>query len=311
MESIISKINTNFKLYNFRKIFLLTWLFIGVGIVLLILFSAVSITMPRRSFFSYFFQIFGAFVMATFILMAYGGVYYIVTAPEITKGLTRRAIRASFGKAHYFFTVSLVTLLFMNIVVMLETGLSTMALVPGIGALVMALLTIPLFIVNALIVLAAITVFAVSPPLIIESNSIRGVFNEYRISLKTRWVSVVLYLIISLSIFALSLMVIYFLLSYINGITKAVQWSISGAYHRSLDLFTYKSYFSQLVYSIIPRSGMVSALDKFGYKEFIYPDLIKFIILFSYTAIGSFAVSFPLAVYFNVSSFFFGDVKMK
>ncbi|HNR88408.1 MAG TPA: hypothetical protein PKM65_08720 [Spirochaetota bacterium] len=308
MKVLRLEIGRSFKLENFKKSFKLTWLYSGIGLLIFLVFLSFSGLVQDRSFFYYFFQNAGMFLMFTLLLMAYAGVYRITKFPEDATKVTRTSIRETAKKAHIIVGTSITTVIVFFAVVMIEVGISSISMIPYAGPLIIALFTIPIFIINFACLLLAICVFAIVPPLVGEFDSVKEIFTELRHIIRHRWLNVIIYLIISLSILFLSMVVIYFLVRYATGVTKAVQWKINAAYPKLMNALTLKSYFTDLIYKITPQPDPADALKRYGMDLFHYLDILRYIVSISYLAVLSFIASFPLAAYFNISSAFFKSI---
>ncbi|PKL37572.1 MAG: hypothetical protein CVV44_14590 [Spirochaetae bacterium HGW-Spirochaetae-1] len=296
-------------LKNFRDSFYLTWLFVGIGLLALFLFILLAQVMPKKSYFFYFFQNVGIFLSFTSLLLAFAGVYMITTSPENAASIRKNATRATFRKSPYILGISLAMVFTIMLVLFIEVGISSVGHIPYAGPVIMTLLTVPIFAVNFFLMLTSICVFAVFPPLVSEAESLKGILLELKISIKERWLNVLVYLIISLSLLFLSLLIIYYLVRYAGGLTKSVQWKVEMAYPKVIKFFTMESLFTDIINSITPRSDSAAALKTYGPEIFDYLSILRYLISASYLVIFSFIISFPLAVYFNISSMFFGKVK--
>lgn len=306
MELFKEEIGKIFKMGNFKKSFALTWLFVGAGIILLVSCNLIADVMPAKSYFSYFFKDAGIFLMITSLLMAFAGVYRVTALKNGEVIAVRESLKSVAEKSHYILGISFGTLLIFLIVVLLEVGFSSVSHIPYAGPFIAAILTIPIFVINLLCLILTICIFAVVPPMVGEAQNIKDFLNELKIIIWKRGLNVVIYVIISLSILAVSMVIIFFIFKFSVGITKAVQWKINAAYPKIISKkFAQASFLTDLVYRITPRPDPVAAFRKYGFKLFDYLNMLKFIISLSYMIVISFIVSFPLSVYFNFSSSFF------
>ena len=299
------KIGMDVKLKNFRQGFMLTWLFISIGIVLYILCMFLGHLTPQGGYFYFFLNNIGILLMFTAFLMSYSGVYRITTAPEGAQSLTRGAIRETMKRGLIILAISFTTVILVTLVVLLQVGVSAVSNIPYAGPFIMALLTIPLFLVNFICFIIAIFVFALSPPMVAEAKSLKDIFIEIRISIVERWANVLLYVFISLAVLAVSVYLIHYIVKYSIGVTIGLQWTLNSVYPGFMRGLSLNSYFSDIAGKIVPTLQM-------GTEDFSgpYGQAITYIVSMSYLALFSFLISFPLTVYFNASSVFFGRVRV-
>ena len=304
---IAYKVGMDVKLKNYWQSFRVTWLFSCIGILVYFLFFLLSTLIPSGTYFYYFLNSTGIFLMFTTLLMAYSGVYQITTAPDDAGDLTRNAIRETLKRGPVIMGISFVTLALVTILVLFEVGLSVISNIPYAGPVLMALLTIPLFLVNFAFLLIAVMVFALTPPLVAEAKTLRDVFIEIKISIMERWINVLMFVCISLAIFIVSVYVLHYLVKIAIGITMAVQWKVNAGYPPAIQAFTLTSYFTDLARQLV--SGM-SISSGYGDMGEIFNTIIRYIITLSYVMLISLLISFPLTIYLNSSSIFFGRVRL-
>ncbi len=310
MQDVTFEIGKSFKIENFKKSFKLTWLYVGIGLFVFILFSLLTMAVPQQSFFYYFIQNIGSFLLFTALLMAYSGVYRITKYPEGSLKVTRTSIKMTAKRFHYILGFSLATIVFLILVVFIEVGISALSYIPYAGPALMGILTIPFFLVNLFCILLAICIFAVVPPLVGEAETAKDLLTELKVVIQEKWLNVIIYLIFSLSVLILSLLIIFYLLKHAIGITKALQWKISAAYPDIARALISESYFTDLINRITPRPEAAANLKAYS-SLFDFVSLLRYLITVSYLAVFSFIISFPLAAYFNLSSFFFKSIWTK
>ncbi|MCP4132124.1 MAG: hypothetical protein GY754_14225 [bacterium] len=320
MEIFKIEIGRPFRLENFFKSFKLTWLFVVLGFVFFHGFNFLSMLVGGHGFIRYFLFNFGIFAAFICLLMAYAGVYWISTSPPDETRLTRRAFSAIGKRIHYIIGISLLTLLFFAVVVVAEVGFSSVGYIPYFGPALLSLLTIPLFLVNFICILIGICVLVVMPPMVGEAKSFKDVLTELKILIKERWINVVLYLIISMAILVVCMIILNILVTFAANITHAAQWKIKNIYPDNIIFFEkarsggalklsqMKSSIVDIVRAITPRPETKgSFIYAYGAK---FTFVIEYIISFSYRGILSLMIAFPLAVYFNISSVYFGRVRV-
>jgi len=292
---------------KFLQVFAITWFFIVLGSALSVVFILIAGNFQKESFFYLFIQNFGIFIFFTSLLSGYAGVYRAVNSPSETVTI-RESIMDSLKRSHYVLAVALITVILFSSVVLVETGVSMVSMVPYAGAALMSLLTAPLFILNIFIVVAAICVFAIASPISSEVDGIKNVISEIRALLKNEWLNIIIYLLVSLSFFLLGIILIVFIIRYAGGITRAVQWKISIAYPPSMKNIISSSYFSDVIRRIVPGVNPMSAIQQYGNDLPDYLRAIKYIITISTILVLSLVATFPLAIYFSLSSAYFKKI---
>lgn len=300
------KIGLDVKLKNFQQSFMLTWLFISIGILAYVLCIILARFTPPGGYFYFFLNNIGIFLLFSTFLMAYSGAYRIVTAPDGARSLTVDAIRETMKRSPVILAISFLTVILVTLVVLFQVGISAVSNIPYVGPMIMAILTIPLFLINFVCFIIAIFVFALSPPMVAEAKTLKDIFIEIRISIIERWANVLLYVFISLAVLGVSVYLIQFIVKYSIGVTIGLQWSLGPIYPGFLRGLSMNSYFSDIAGKIVPTLQM-------GVEDFSgpYGQAITYILGLSYLALFSFLISFPLTVYFNASSVFFGRVRVE
>ncbi len=304
-------IGQSFKFENFKKSFKLTWLYVGIAIVVFLLFVLLAGFLRPRSFFYYFLQNVGIFLAFSIVMAAYAGVYRISTFPEGALKVTRQSIWLTARKFHYLLGFALILVAVFILVVLLEIGITSISYIPYAGPAIITLLTIPLFFVNFVCLLLGICLFVIAPPLVGESQTLAEVFSELKMLLKSKWINLVIYMIISLALLLLSMQIIYYLIRYTAGITKAAQWQLQYAYPEMIHRLGMSSMLTDVLSHVLPRAQTVSPANySIGFVK-----VLKHIVGFGYLVVFSFVAAFPLAAYFSISSQYFKniwrDVKME
>lgn len=311
MESLKASLSNLFPGNTFRRTFYLTWIFILIGIVLLILFFSLARIANNKSFIYFFIQNIGVFFMFTSLILAYSGVYFITTSSRADGQRFRLIFTDSIKRAPAILCVTLGAAVFLFVLALLEVGLSMISHIPYAGPGIISLLTIPLFLINLASLLLAISIVLLVPPMICDGKSIRDIFTEMKSLVKGEWISIILYIIMSFALLLLFVYIGYYLVKYAVGITKAVQWKIGEAYPAILKGFVKKSYISDVIARITPNPDPISAFKKYGFEIFKYVDILKYIIGISYALLMSFLISFPFSIFFRMTSAFSKSISGK
>ena len=293
-----------FQIDSFKKSFKLTWLFVASGQIVFIIFYILAMNIAKGNYFFYFLQNTGIFFLFVILLMAYTGVYIITRFPAGENRVTRQAIGAALKKSHYVFGISLAAGILVTVIVLIEVGISSLGFIPYAGPPLVALLTAPMFLVNITCLFFMVCFFALVPPMIAEASSFGGIVREFRTVFRERWLSVLMYLIISLSILILSALIIYYLVRYSVGITMAAQWKLNAVYPGAIKSLASESYLTELVNYITPIPETLTYF-KFNFGSGWMLNSLTYFIGLSYLLGLSLVISLPLAAYFNISSLYF------
>ncbi len=293
---------------KFMQVFGITWFFIVLGSVLSMIFIFMAGIFQKDGFLYFFLLNFGIFVFFTFLLAAYSGIYRVVNSASDDIN-TREAVIDSLKRSRYVIALSLLTVIAFSAVIMLETGLSMVSLVPYAGPMVMSLLTAPVFILNILIVIAAICTLAAIPPVAAEVEGVKNIALEVYGLLKKEWLNIIFYLLVSIALLILCIILMVFVIRYAGGITKSIQWKVAIAYSPSMKNLISASYFSEFISRIIPVDNTMSALQQYGNDLPGYLKIVKNTITVSFIIVLTMLVSFPLAVYFSFISVYFKKIR--
>lgn len=308
MDQITHELISGFRYESLKKAFLVSWIFIVTGLAALLLAVLISPLFGRGGIAHDMVLNFGWFLFLNSVLMAFAGVYRINGSPGGEPGIGSIVVDL-LKKSHYFlgFTAGIAMVLLS--LLFLEFGVSALAYVPFAGPVLVALLTGVFFLANLVVVSVALGGMAVLPPLATESVTFRGLLKSIRELLRSRWLNVLFFLLISASVLLISVMVLYYIIRYAMGITHSVQWKINAAYPRPLSAINLGSYIVDIVNRITPAADPIGAFMTYGNRVFDYLNILKILIGLSYAAVFSFIASFPMAVYFSLSSIFFNRLR--
>lgn len=303
---INSKNLFNIKPAEFLPSFMVTWISVLTGSVLSMALILSAGIFERGGFLYNFVQHFGVFIFSVSILAGYCGVYMTVNSGSGVVSV-KDALRKSFKKSGYVLLISLIVMGVFTGFILLQAGFSMVAEVPYIGAGFITLLTAPLFILNFAAIIVVICFFTVFPTVIadVDSAVLKTVFADTIKKVKSSWLQIVLYLFVSVTLLAMTMLLILFIARYSGGITKALQWKINMAYSASMSNMITGSYFSDLIYAITPEPESLSALKRHGPENILMLLRIgKNVVTVSYILLVSLLISFPLAVFFRITSQF-------
>ncbi|MCX7678982.1 MAG: hypothetical protein N2316_07160 [Spirochaetes bacterium] len=285
-----------FELKHFRQNFLITWAYVSIAIAIFLLFVFLAGFLPARNFFYYLIQNVGIFLAFTVVLAGYSAIFGIVNSPQ--NALRMENVKWTLKNFHYFLGISLAFIIIFLAIVFVEIGISAISYIPLVGPAIITLLTIPLFFVNFICILCGVCLFVVFPLLVWDLHSIKETVKKLKRIFQHKWLYVLCYAVVSISILLLAMQLIFYLIRYAAGITKAAQWQIHYALPEMVNRLGMSSLFTDILSQIFPRPQTVSpATYSVGFV-----NVLKYIIGISYTIVFSFIATFPLTMYFLISS---------
>lgn len=304
MESVKSWMSQLFPGKSFLKSFFLTWVFIVIGILILILFLSISKLAPKKGFLYFLIQNIGIFFIFSSLIVSYSSVYLLITSSQSEGQRFRLIFTDSIKRAPAILCVTFGAAFFLLVIALAEVALSMVSHIPYAGPGIIALFTIPLFLINLASLMLAISVILLVPPMVCEGKNIKDIFADMKSLVKGEWIAICIYIVLSITLLMLFIYISLYLVKYAVGITKAVHWKIGEAYPALLKGLVKKSYVSDVIARITPNSDPISAFKKYGLDIFKYVDILKYMIGISYAIIVSFLVSFPLSIFFGMTSAF-------
>lgn len=294
---------------SFKKSFFLTFYYTLTGLVLLSIFLIIADNTLKRSFFYYFSQNAGIFFLFVSLLTAYSGVHRINTGATGNDIGAWKIFISTFKKAHYVLAVTLIVILSIGAIAAAELGISMISYIPYAGPIIIILLTIPMLIINLGLLVTAISVIILAPPMIGEDKNFNGIIRQIIGLLKKKGLYIITYILISLIIFYLFLKAVYMITGYSTGLTKAMQWQVNIAYPVMVENFVLYSYVTDILQKIGPAPGTLLLLRKYGFEILDYVSLVKYSTGIFFYAAFAFIFSFPFALYFTVLSGFYKRVR--
>jgi len=298
---MIEIFNELFEPGKFKVRFKITWIYVCAGTLMLFLFFLLAAFIVKKGFFHHFLENTGMFLMFTSLLVAYSGVYHHISLNNnetTVKGL----VKESFGKIHYVFGISFVTVLFLSLIVLFEFGFSYISMIPYAGPAIISIMTIPYLFINIVLFVLAVCVFFLFPPMIYNDLSLKDIAIDVRDLIRQKWLVIAVYSLVSILLLLVLIVAVLFVVKYTAGITKSLQWKIELTYPKMIQALTMKSYFTDLIKTIAPGSDSIAALKQYGTSIFRYIDMLRYVIGFSYLIAFTAIISFPLTVFFNFSS---------
>ncbi len=181
--------------------------------------------------------------------------------------------------------------------------------IPYAGPVIVALLSLPIFLVNFALIAALVMIWIVVQAMVGEGVAVKKMPMDFFTLMKRRGLvifgSTMIALAVSVIVFGGVLMVI----RYATGITRAVQWNIAPAYPGVFRSIIRPSYITDVVARIAPATDPIAALQQYGTSIFNYIEMLGTLLKVIYgTALAAIA-SFVLGLFFNVMSFIYTRAK--
>jgi len=291
---------------EFRSLFAVTWVFVLLGSLAGIALLLAAGIFDQKSLLNQLCQKTALFTFFAFTLGGYTAV--CITSQKGGSEGIKASLRATAGRS--FLTIGLIfaAAILFAAVILLQTGISMVSLIPFAGPALIALLTAPLFIFNLIFAATVLCFFAVLPPLVSRHSNLKEILYAFYGLMKKNWINIILYLVLSLCLFVLAAVGISLLVNFTAGVTKALQWKINAAYSPTLNAVSGTGLFTRIITDLTPGADPVSAFKQYGSDLINYLRILKYAIGISYIAVFTLIISFPLSLYFYISSIFFKNI---
>lgn len=282
--------------------------FLCIGVVLLMAFLYGASFADRGGSLYFYLQNAGVFFLFLFLSMTYAGIHR--GNIDLEDRTLRPALLFTLSRAHIIAGLIAGVLVAVLLVACAELLVSLVGYIPYAGPVIVALLSLPLFFINLVVVTAVVLLLIVAPPMIGEGVPLKKMAADIPSLLLKRWVIILGYGFVSL----LSILVLFapvLMLARISvGINRSVQWSISKIY--STEIFgaiIRNSYVTDIVGKIAPRPTEIQALNEYGQGMISYSTILLIILIIMYTIAMAVIVSFFVSILFNVLSFLYFRIK--
>lgn len=216
----------------------------------------------------------------------------------------RSLLAATAGQAHIIIGILLASILLLFIAAFAELVLSLFGYIPYAGPVIVALLSVPLFAINAALIAALVLVWVAVPPMVVEGAPLKRLPFDFLTLSKKKGLVIFGYTIVSILVFAAIMGALLMIIRYAAGITRSVQWNISPAYPSVFKAIIRPSYVTDIIGKVAPQTDPIAALQQYGTEIFNYVQMLGNLLKLLYGIMLAVLVSFFLAMFFNVLSFF-------
>lgn len=279
-----------------------SFIFVCAGLLLLAVMFIIASFMQRGGDLYYLLQNLGLFFIFAGMVLACTAVH----RGNIHQGGTIRSLTTETAKqAHLVIGILIASICAVLILALVELVPSLFGYIPYAGPVIVALLSVPLFVINCAVIAAVVMIWILVPLMIGEDIPVKQLPKDYITIVRKRGIVIFSYTILALLVMATVFGGVLMIIRYATGITKAVQWNIAPAYPQMFKALTRTSYITDIIVKIAPRTDPVSVLQQYGASIFNYLDMLGTLLGVLYGIIFAAIASFFLAVYFNVLSFLY------
>jgi len=246
----------------------------------------------------------GLLLALSSVLAGFSAVYKTKTSQSENETLVS-LISYICKKSHLIIGTIILMSALLYLVVFLQSALAFLGMISYAGPVLMSLFGGIFYLCNIFLVMFFMVLISILPPILLRSASFSDLRKNILPIVKKHWLDVILYLLVSISTFILSVTIIYYIARYALGITQTIQWKINAAYPRNISSLALSSFAVDIIRKITPSPDPIGAFMDYGSRIFDYVDIIKAVVSISYALVASVLLSFPLAIYFRISSLFY------
>jgi hypothetical protein len=277
-------------------------LFLG-GLVLLVCFFILATIPNKGGDLYYLLQNIGIFFLFVSLFILYATIHRgnIVPGDHTVKSLLLNAAKS----VHIIAGILLGTFLAIFITALVELIFSLFGYIPYAGPVIMGLLSLPLFVINFVVITFAVLVWVIAPPMIGEGVNFKQMPFDFIALARRRGLIIIGYTVITLVALIVLFGPVLMIIRYATGITRAVQWNIAPAYPQIFKSIMRPSYITDIIGQITPHTDPIAALQQYGTSIFNYVEMLGVFLKFIYGVAISALVSVFLAIFFNTLSFFY------
>ncbi len=286
---------------------LVSFIFICAGLILFALMFLLAGLAQRGGEIYHLLQNLGLFFLFASTVLVYAAIHRgnVASGVQTVRSLTMDTAK----QAPAVIGILIGSIAAVFIASMAELVLSLFGYIPYAGPVIMALLSLPLFIINFVMIAALVMIWIVLPTMIGEGVAIKKMPVDFFTLMRKRGLIIFGYTMITIVVFVILFGGVLIVIRYATGITRAVQWNIAPAYPPMFKSIIRLSYFTEVIAGIAPRTDPIAALQQYGSSIFNYIDMLGSLLKVIYGAALAAIVAFVLSIFFNVLSFFYVRAK--
>jgi hypothetical protein len=291
------------KLFTREKVtrdFLVMLTCMGSGIVLFIIMAFFAKIPDKGGEIYFFLQNLGYFFLSSGVFLGYAGIHYGNIVPG---GQSVRAmLLGTAKKAHIIMGILLGSILAILIISLIELIPVLLGYIPYAGPVLVAILSVPYFIINLAVIIAVVLVWIVLPPMAAEGTDLKKMPLDYVTLVKRRGLVIIVYTTCILVVLGLLFMPLLMAIRYSVGITRAVEWNIAPVYPQIFKSIIRPSYITDIITKIAPRTDPIATLQEYGTSLFNYIDMLGNFLKVLYGIMLGALTAFIAAVFGNMMS---------
>jgi len=181
--------------------------------------------------------------------------------------------------------------------------------IPYAGPVIVALLSVPFFIINFAIILAVALIWIVAPPMVAEGTPLKKLPLDLFSLARRRGLVILAYAAIIIAVTGILFMPLLMAVRYSAGITRAVEWNIAPAYPQIFKSIMRPSYITDIITKIAPHTDPIAVLQEYGSNIFNYMEMLGNLLKVLYGIMMAAIVAFVGAVFSNLLSLAYIRVK--
>lgn len=277
------------------------------GIILFIVFLFLGKIPGRGTDIYFLLQNLGYFFVVSGIFIGYAAIHRGNVHDE--EKTIKPLIIETAKKTHILLGILLGSLLAVFIVALVELIPVFLGYIPYAGPVIVALLSVPLFIVNFVIILAVALIWIVAPPMVAEGTPLNRLPVDFFTLARRRGLIILAYAAVILVVTGILFMPLLMAVRYSAGITRAVEWNIAPAYPQIFKAIMRPSYITDVITKIAPRTDPISVLQEYGGNIFNYIQMLGNFLKVLYGIMMAAIVSFIGALFSNLLSLGYLRIK--
>lgn len=300
-------VKSAFNREKFTRDFLVMMINLVCGIILFIGFMLLGKIPGRGTQLFFLLQNLGYFFLLSSIFIGYAAVHRGNVFHE--EKSVKPLIRGTAQKSPVILGILLGSLLAVFIIALVELIPVFLGYIPFAGPVIVALLSVPFFIINFLIILTVVLIWIIAPPMVAEGTPLKKLPLDFFTLVRRRGLIILAYAAIIIVVTGILFMPLLMAVRYSAGITRAVEWNIAPAYPQIFKSIMRPSYITDIITKIAPHTDPIAALQEYGSNIFNYIEMLGNLLKVLYGIMMAAIVSFMGALFFNLLSLAYLRVK--
>ncbi len=292
---------------KFTRDFLVSLVSLVCGIILFVGFMFLGKIPGKGTDIFFLLQNLGYFFLLSSFFIGYAAVHRgnVFRDEKTVKPLVMQTLK----KTHIILGILLGSLLAVFIVALVELIPVLLGYIPFAGPVIVALLSVPLFIINFTVILTVALVWIVAPPMVAEGTPLKKLPLDFYALVRRRGLIILAYTAIIIVVTGILFMPLLMAVRYSAGITRAVEWNIAPAYPQIFKSIMRPSYITDIITKIAPRTDPIAVLQEYGSNIFNYIEMLGNLLKLLYGIMMAAIVSFMGALFSNLLSLAYLRVK--